>query len=494
MLSHKDMTQLKNILEYHGPTVTKLELIVASSFGIGESEFIEMLNFMPKLTELKMVIWEKSLRLECGNQKTLLHLFNLRRLEFFGCTTTVLKIFTASLPRHVISEFKFSGKQNLYHVWDKFVTTQLSIKRLDISGDFNDNQPFQKLQLTHFRVVFRDEYSLLFQNFIKSFIKSQTGLIHFDALCLTHGRCMKINSDSLIDISSLTKLQSLLLNIEEISSWKIQTMTTLRKLKTLEIDSNCENSIGTIVKLSLINNFEVENFVFRMNSLEVPTCAYKNIGRNFLNLKSLTIAYDAKHKINFFMKQFPNLESLKVKYGDSKKIVYLVDVYDDDGVVHAKMKHLTLIFNQLKPIKVDLFFRMRNCFPNLEKLEVHAKFPFCSRFMYELLGCIRKIKSLTIASFSVRNKEKFDHIMKEVLIHMRKKLKYIKIIFRNLQNLSRHSVPISGDSRIESCDERDPKFSYIPIINELQGYFNVRTSKSGDNKLARHLEISAGRE
>lgn len=480
-------------MKYHGSTVSKLELVIASSYGICESDFIEMLNYMPKLSELKLTIWEKSLKSEKGSQAKL-NLMNLRRIEFFGCATTVLKIFTKALPNNIIYDFKFHGKQAMFNVWDKFFSTQMSIKRLDLSGEFNDAQPFQKLRLTHFRIVFRDEYSLIYQNFLINFIRTQPGLTHFDALCLTHGRCMKINNDTLVEISNLTELQSLKLNIEEISSWKIQSVSSLRKLKTLEIDTNCETSLSTIGKLSLINNFEVENFVLKMKGFEVPSTSYKQIGRSFSCLKSLTVAFDLKHKINFFFKHFPNLHSLNVSYGNSQSIVHLADVYDDDGVSHPKIKNLTLIFNEKKAVKVDLFFRLRNSVPNLERLEIHAKFPFSSLFLYELLGSIRQIKSLTIASFSVRNKEKFGHIIKEVLIHMRKKLKFIKINLRNVQNLSRHSVPISNDPRHESCDERDPKFSYIPIINELQSYYNIKTSRRGDHKIARNHELSAGQE
>lgn len=491
-LSVRDVCRLKNILEFHGATVKNLELIITSSSGMSESDFIEILNYMPMLHQLKMVIWERSLILDnSALQRGLLYLFHLKKLEFFGSATTVLKILTHSLPRHTLVDFKFDGKQYLFHIWNNFINTQLAIKKLDLSGHFNDAQPFRKLQLTHLRVVFRDEYSKSYQNFLKNFIKSQPELSELDLLCLTHCRCMKANSDVLNDICQLKNLKSLKLNIDEISSWKIQTVSQLRNIKTLELDAICESSLSTVGKLSLINNFEVENLAFKFTKYEISSTFYKQIGRNFQNLKSLEVSFDVKHKINFFMKNFPNLDSLKVVYGES---VVFADVYDDDGLTNLKWKKLSLRLDEKKIIKIDLFFKMRIALPNLVKLEIYSKFPFSSAFLYELTGNIHGIKSLCIGSFSVRNVEKFPDLVIEVLKHLRRKLRFTKIILRNIQNLSRNSVAITNDPRHESCDARDPMFTYLPLVNSLRDFYDIKAIKKGQHKIYRNLELTHGSE
>lgn len=449
---------------------------------------------MPKLKELKMVLWEKSLVDEPRMEQKLLHLFNLKRVEFFGSASKVLRIFTQSLPRHVLQELKFAGQQYLFHIWNSFISTQLSIKKLDITGHFNDPQPFQRLRLTHFRIVFRDEFSAVYQNFLKNLIQSQLELTHVDFLCLTHCRCMRVNSEILHEIANLENLESLKLNIDEIKSWKIQSIADFRKLKELEIDSDCETARNTIGKLALTNNLEVERLKFHIQRYEIPSTSLKHIARNFTNLKSLEIAFDLKHKINFFMQHFPNLVTLKVRYGDEKNVATFADIYSEDKIVHHKMKDLTLTLDEKKMIKVETFFAMRNSFPNLERLEVHSKFPFAPKFLFHLLANIHSIKSLTISSFSVRNVEKFSDVTIEVLKHLRNRLKFFKVTLRNVQNLSRYSVPVSGDPRIESCDPRDPKFSYLPLVTALFGYFDVTSGKRGDDKLIRNLELKSGSE
>lgn len=107
-----------------------------------------------------------------------------------------------------------------------------------------------------------------------------------------------------------------------------------------------------------------------------------------------------------------------------KILVSFSDVYEDDGFVHFKIKRLTLICSQKKTVNTDLFFRMRNSFSNLDKLEIQSKFPISSNFFYELIGNIHFIKSLTIGSFSIRNVEKFPDTIIEVLKHLQKNLEF----------------------------------------------------------------------
>lgn len=256
-LSAKDMSQLKGLLRHHGSTVTKLELKISGLNEITESDFIQILNFFPSLTELKLRVWERSLVKEKMKTEDFLRLFSLQKVNFFG-SQTVLVIFTQSLPRHVITELTYSGKQLYFHIWNNFISTQLSIKKLDLDSNFCHALPFTNLQLTHFRIVFRYRFSMQNQNFMKNIIASQKQLTNLDVFCISRDKNWKVNDDILTELSQLQSLEVLKLNIDKIKAWKVQFISNFRKLKELEIDAMNEKSLSTIVKLSLMNNVEIE--------------------------------------------------------------------------------------------------------------------------------------------------------------------------------------------------------------------------------------------
>lgn len=173
-------------------------------------------------------------------------------------------------------------------------------------------------------------------------------------------------------------------------------------------------------------------------------------------------------------------------------MISLAEVFNDDGTSHKKLKSLFLKFHELKISSSQLFFAMKNSFPKVEKLEIHSKFPFSSEFLFLLTCNIGNIKSLTMSSFRVNNKY-FDINVLDILKLLRKKLKFVKLTLRNIQNLSRHSVPVKNHLRQESCEQRDPSFSYTPLTRALADHFNVKLEIKGENKVYRQLELSAGK-
>lgn len=491
-LSFEDMTQLKALLRRHGSTVSKLQLTIAGSSRITESNFIEILNFFPILTDLKLNVWEKSLLGEKARSEDFLRLFSLRKLNFFG-SLRVLVLFTNLLPRHVLNDFKYSGYQRCCDTWHGFINTQLAIKKLDLDGCFTEALPFTKLQLTHLKMVFRDQYSTDNQNFMKNFISTQTNLIEIDVRCNTRTNTWKVSEKVISDFSLLMNLETFKLNIDHIKAWKIQFLSNFPKLKKLEIYACHEKSLPTIAKLSLKNNFAVGNLKLHTINHEISCNVFKQLSRNFTNLKSLEISFIAKHKINFFINHFPNLESLKLTYGNEQNIISLAEVFDDGENVHKKLKSLSLRFYDVKVVSKNLFFDLRFSFMELEKFEFHSKLPLSRNFLIILHASLAKIKYLTMSHFKVENKF-VDKDLVDCLITLRLKLKFVKFTLRNVQNFTRGSVPIRGHQRQESCEERDPNFSYLSLANSLASHYKFKIVKIGHNKLYRELELTAAPE
>ena len=488
-LSHEDMIQLKALLHRHGSTVSKLQLTIAGSAKITENNLIEILNFFPILTDLKLKVWEKSLFLENARTEDFLRLFSLRKLNFFG-SLRVLVIFTNLLPRHVLNDLTYSGNQQCSDTWYSFISTQLAIKKLNLDGCFTSAVPFTKLQLTHLKITFRDQYSTDNLSFMKSFIFSQTNLTDVDVRCNTRTNTWKINEKVISTFSLLLNLETFKLNIDHIKAWKIQFLSNFPKLKKLEIYACHEKSLATIAKLSLINNLGAENLKLHTMNHEVSCNVFKQLSRNFMNLKSLEISFIEKHKINFFIIHFPNLESLKLTYGNETNVISLADVFDSGENDHRKLKSLSLRFYDVKVVSKNLFFDLRFSFMELEKFEFHSKLPLSRSFLIILHASLAKIKSLKMSHFKVENKF-VDKDLVDCLITLRLKLKFVELTLRNVQNFSRSSVPIRGHLRQESCEERDPNFSYQSLANALTTYYKFKIVKIGQNKLYRELILTA---
>lgn len=490
-LSSEGLTQLKCLLRHHGTTVTKVHLTIAGLFRITESDLIQILNFFPSMSEIKLRIWGSSLVLEKSRTEDFLRLFSLKKMDFYG-SQAALALFTNLLPRHVLNEFKFSGNQGDSKLWNIFIGTQLAITKLHLDGVFTESEPFSKLQLTHFKIIFRDQFENSHNEFMKTFIKSQSDLKHVDIRCNPGMNTWNIHEKIVGEFSELKSLETFRLNIDNIKKWRIQFFSNFKKLKELEIQAQSYDSATTISKFSLLN-MEIEKLIFDTTKLDLSSGTFKQISRNFVHLRSLEVSFTSHHKINFFMKNFPNLDSLKLTYGDAKNIIKFSEVYESDDNVCKKLKTLALKFYEVKVITKDLFFDMRASFPNLEFFEFHSKLPLIEDFLFHLIGTLDKIKFLTLSNFKISNKFNCEYIG-DILIMLRLKLKYVKITMRNIQNLTRNSIPIKNLERQESSEERDPNFSYLPLANLLKDHYKVFIDRKGTDKLRRQMELTAGKK
>lgn len=471
---------VKMITERHGPTITKFEFNNCYSCKFERQDFLRVLSLMPNLREFEVCGWRSDFAAS-GFRVEKLNLNNLQRLIFDGCEKFMLEILTQALPENVIKSFKVCGNIPDVETLKAFVDKQRMISNLDIDGDFNGSNVFDHLPLTHLRIPVWS-----------GLLRTQPALIGLSCL-----RYSSVDEAIFMDICKLQQLEQLKMCIDGVPSKVVHNISKLRKLKTFSIKSGCYHgtAFDAFTELSCVQKSSIENLILHPWSFELPAENYQLLGENF-KLRSLRIKLFTWHKLNFFMQSFPTLESLNIRFGEANRRVEFSQGYIDDNQKHPNMKHLQLQFWGSEMIDVDVFFKMIESFPNLESLEINAKFPFTSEFLDRIANSLGKIKALDLSSFRVRNNEAFPVETVASLKNLRRKLKYLKLFLRNVQ-----TIRFRGWADVETpdvddpnCDYKDFSFSYAPLIEALKYDFKAKEFSFSNVRIMNHLYLTAGIE
>jgi hypothetical protein len=224
-------------------------------------------------------------------------------------------------------------------------------------------------------------------------------------------------------------------------------------------------------------------------TFEIPTETYEAFGENYKNLKSLKITLGTKHKINFFAKALPNVEELSIKFGESNNPVEFSQAFESStGVTNENLKSLDLNLWGGEMIDSASFFEMLAIFPNLEKLKISSKFPFCGDFFNQLSEKLGNIKNIRLSLIEIRNNEKFEASSTDALKVLASKVQFAKLTFRNVQYCD------FGSGVGEGNDGEDSSFTYKPLIDALEGVYKACESSMANIRVMNDLVLTAGSE
>lgn len=486
--SDNDVQKLKELYQQHGASVKTLNWCNWTNFDIAASDIVELLNSLPNLTTLKFSSWQKeftgSVNAGC------LKLPNLSSLEISECQLFIFDFLTTALPENVVKSLKVHGINDVDEKFSAFISKQKSVKRLNINGDFFTLEPLTSLKLESLRVIlFRKDEDDSQLEFIRALIASQSELTELDLLNEAAYSFSFVNDDILAAVGKLSKLEKFSFNIDDVTSKGIAIFSSLCALKSLQVKTNRDRSLGLFNELSSQKNSTLETLVLDLWTFEIPAETYSQFGANYENLKSLTITLGTWHSVNFFAKAFPNLESLNVSFGEANQRVEFAQAYDASSeIANSNLKSLRLKFWGGEEIDSEKFFKMIAGFSQLESLQIQSKFAFTAAFIAQFAEKLASIKALKLSTFSIHNNEKFPAEIIEALKNLRSKLDFVSITLANMQVVNFGSGIQQGE------DAEDDSFSFQPLIDGLQGIYRDKSGSFANIRIHNNLELIAGCE
>jgi hypothetical protein len=211
-------------------------------------------------------------------------------------------------------------------------------------------------------------------------------------------------------------------------------------------------------------------------SFEIPAENYEAFAENMPNLKNLKITLGTRHKINFYAKIFKNLESLSVKFGDANLVVNFNSIFElDTGIFNENLKKLSLCLTGSNLIEEEKFFEMLKTFPNVEFLDITAKFQNDAKFYKTLNENLQKIQEIKLSSISVKLDDEFKPELLKSFKALAKKLNFISILFVNKRK------------------RRDPEVTFEPLTKGLQSFYEFEEGGYSIHCQVNLMEIYKGK-
>lgn len=487
-LNDNELARVRRIFEVYGKTATKLKWCNWTQFEASAAVIAELLNLLPNLELLQLTSWNKPFAGEATENGVKLP--NLKIVEVTECDNFILQFLATVLPDNTIESFKEERVRDCDINFNAFIAKQQAIKYLNISGmDFKSSTSLQSLKLRKFRaVIYKSEENRASQaEFLKSVISSQTSLTSLDLLDDSAYSHSFVDDTIFAEITKLSNLETLIMSVDGIS--QISGIEALTKLKDLHLKTCRDSAMAVLKELATISNDSIERLTLNLWTFEIPAETYEAFGDNFKSLKSLKITLGTRHKVNFFAKALPNVEELIIKFGESNNTVEFQDAFESGtGIVNSHVKSLDLNFWGSQMIDNANFFEMLAMFPNLEKVKISSKFPFCGDFFSQLADKLNNIKVLKLSLIEIRNNESFPAATSAALKALAGKLKFTKLTFRNVQHVD------FGGGVGDGNDGEDRNFSYQPLIDSLTGVYKACESSMANIRVMNDLVLLAGSE
>lgn len=400
----QQLYRLKTIAFKFGPDITDFTW---ESCKLSKAEIITLLNFMPNCESLTAIAWK--LQTETYDEPvpllTLNSLVNLKVTRFDKSTIE----FFSLLPQNVIKKLNLQGDP------EEFLAKQQSIEKLELHVDSFNSNDLHKMSLSELKLKLRrykndDEISI-----IQSTIEKQHNLSAVD-LVGCEG-CFDGDDGAFVAICNLKQLQSLKLNIDELSSGTfVEHFGKLKNLRTLELESVEHNYSPIVVIIDELCHMEMprlENLKIYLSDVGVPLDRIERMGRKFKSLKCLTIRCDRPLPLDCYLANLENLTSLHIDYHYSKEFAKLCNNYQ---IKCNSLKHLSLQGFSFGSDDVNwnelTLLMLADIVPNLEVLDTDASFPFNTDFILRIMQKLAKLE--TIKSWSMvqsgENYHKFDQV------------------------------------------------------------------------------------
>ncbi|KAG5676189.1 hypothetical protein PVAND_006038 [Polypedilum vanderplanki] len=486
--SDNEVQRLKNLFEKLGGNVKKLSWCNWNHEHVLPANAVaELLNNFKSLKSLSLSSWNKPFSGDAGT----LNLPNIEAIEVSECGNFVFDFLSAALPENVIKCVKVSQVSEPDEKFTSFVKKQSSIVSLNLRGDFNIADAITGLKLECLRVIIYEKEGETDnqKKFLQTLIKSQQNLKNLDLINDSDYSFCFVDDELFADITSLSKLESLAITIDGLTPSGIKGISNLSALKNLQLKTNRESSLPLFKEFAEIKNSSLENLILNLWSFEIPAETYTAIGQNCENLKSLKITLGTWHKISFFAKAFPQLEELNVRFGEANNRVEFGQVYDaSETITQSKMKRLRLQFWGSETIDTESFLKFLGVFTNLEKLDIHTKFPFCATFINQITEKLGTIKNIKLSSFEVRNNETFPAETINALKALREKVNFVSLSLSNIQHVD------FGQGLPENVDGESRQFTFKPLIDGLEGVYEAKDSSLANIRIHNNLELIAGKD
>lgn len=488
--SDDDVQKIKRIFQSKGANAKKLFWANWSQHALLAGEVVELLNLLPNLEFVKFSSWNKDLTGETASES--LELTNLWCIEIEECKNFIFDFLSTALGENKIKCLKVNNVREADAKFNAFIKRHPSIKRLNFSGtDYSTLDSLKDLKLERLRCVLYERSGETDNQraYLKELIKSQPELTSLDLLNDMDYSFSFVDDDILTEISALSKLENLLINVDGISADGVKSLSSLSSLKNLEFKTNKEAALAVFQEFSTLKIPALESLVLKLWTFEISTETYTAIGANFENLKSLKITLGTRHKINFFAKAFSNLEDLSIKFGEANHPVEFSQAYDSNDIVkQSKLKKLHLTFHGSELIDAGSFFKFLEIFENLESLEMDSKFPFTGNFVNQLAEKLNTIKVLKLRAFGIINNEAFPPETTDAFKNLAAKLKYANLTFSNIQHVDFGQGPPDGEEGESSS------FTFEPLVTALKGVYTAKETAFANIRIHNNLVLTAGTE
>lgn len=485
-----DLQKLKRLFNDKGANVKKLIWANWSKYALSTSDLSTMINCLPQLKSIQFSSWNT----EFTGEATVgsLELTNLCCVDINECGNFIFDFLSAALPDNKLKSLKVKGVSEVDAKFSSLIKKQQNLKILEISnGDFNSVDALKDLKLERLRCILieRKDETDSQREFLTKLIKSQTELKSLDLLNDMDYSFSFVDDSIFAEICALSQLESLLINVDEISVDGIKSISNLTSLKNVEFKTNRDRSLPVFQEFSSLKNTSLENLVLRLWSFDIPAETYTALGTNYENLKSLRITLGTRHKISFFVGAFPNLESLSIKFGEANNPLEFSNVFNgDEDVKNSNLKKLSLNFWGSEKVNSEKFFKFLEIFENLESLEINSKFPFCAEFVNQLAEKLNSIKVLKLVSFAISNDETFGAEIYDAFKQLRSKLRYANLTFLNLQQHDFGQELGEGEQGVSHA------FTFDPFVEALKGVYTAKEYGFANIRIHNNLVLTAGDE
>lgn len=409
----QQLYRLKTIAFKFGPDITDFTW---ESCKLTKAEIITVLNFMPNLESLTAIAWK--LQPETYEEPvpflTLNSLVDLKVTRFDKFT---IEFFTSLLPQNIIKKMNLQGDP------EEFLLKQQSIEKLELHADSFSSNDLHKMKLTELKLKLRRYKDDGGNSIIQSTIEQQPNLSAVD-LVGCEG-CFDGDDGAFVAICNLKQLQSLKLNIDELSSGAfVEHFDKLKNLKTLELESVEHNYAPIVVIIDELCHMEMprlENIKIYLSNVGVPLDRIERMGRKFKSLKCLTIKCDHPLPLDCYLANLENLTSLHIDYHYSKEFAKLCNNYQ---IKCNSLKHLSLQGFSFGSDDVNwnelTLLMLADMVPNLEVLDIDASFPFNTDYILRIMEKLAKLK--TIRSWSMVQSGEFYHKFDQVSVFNLKRI------------------------------------------------------------------------
>lgn len=329
--------RLNTICFKFGLDITEL---LWDSCKLTKAQIVTLLNFMPNLESLSAIAW----RLQSEPFDEPAPMLNLQRLEKLKVTKSgsfnpsdepTIEFFSKFLPKNLIRDLDLRVEHK------NFLANQQSVEKLKFLFYSENSEYLHSLKLSELKLIKGHTRDISHNSFIKTIIEHQPDLSALDILGCEE--CFDENDAAFVAVTDLKKLQSLKINIDDLSpTIFMEHFSKLKNLKELQIENHGYDYAAAVLiveELSRLKMRHLEVLFIHLADVGVPLDRIARIGKNFAGLKNFTIICNNPLPLDCYLENMNQLEKLSIEYHYSREFSTLVNNFD---IKCERLRELTL--------------------------------------------------------------------------------------------------------------------------------------------------------